>query len=102
MPTAKKAGAKKSHPKKSHGIDPKYYVKLSRESESFWKFKPGVQTLYWVVIAIAVIGTAIINVNTSLEVSDLLNQIEARHLLDDSQSSTTTKVNPQHSIKSTN
>jgi hypothetical protein len=74
---AKKKIAKKSPAKKK--LSP-YHVGLTKETEHFWNFKPTMQSVYWVLIGIAVIGTAIINFNTNTQVMNLIEDIRSDQL----------------------
>lgn len=74
---AKKKIAKKSPVKKQ--LSP-YHVGLAKETEHFWNFKPTMQSVYWALIGVAVIGTAIINFNTNAQVMNLIDDIRADQL----------------------
>ncbi len=71
MPTKKKSSSKKTT-KKPHSP---YRIRIAKETENFWDFKFSVQSLYWVLIGIGVIGTTIINFNTNAQINDFLSEI---------------------------
>ena len=71
MPTKKKSSSKKTT-KKSRSP---YKIRLEKETEKFWNFKFTIQSVYWILIGIGVIGTTIINFNTNAQVNDFLSEI---------------------------
>ncbi len=73
MPTNKKNTVKKTKKKQA----PSYRVKLTKNTEKFWNFKFTIQTVYWLLIGVGVIGTAIINYNIHAQVNDLLMGINS-------------------------
>lgn len=76
MPTKKKITKKSSTKKK---LSP-YHVGLVKETDHFWNFKPTIQSVYWALIGIAVIGTTIINFNTNAQVMNLIEDIRSDQL----------------------
>jgi len=81
MPTKKKAPSPKTT-KKAAAKKPLHRdlrVRLAKSDENFWTFQPSIQSVYWLVIAIAVVGVAVINFNTNIRVNDLLDQIDAQN-----------------------
>ncbi len=84
MPT-KKSSTKKAVSKtvkpKTHALK---HVALVKDTDNFWNVQPSIQSLYWILIGIAAIGTVIINFNTNMRVNDLLNQIESQNTAVDS------------------
>ena len=75
--TVRKKSATKKIKKKSKS---KYHVRLSKDTDNFWNFHPTIQSVYWILISIGVIGTAVINYNTSTQINDLLIEINAQQL----------------------
>ncbi len=74
MPANKKSTVKKTSRKKRV---PSYRIRLTKNTEEFWNFKFTIQTVYWLLIGVGVIGTAIINYNIHAQVNDLLMGINA-------------------------
>ena len=76
MPAHKKTSAKKA--KTTKPLHRQLHVKLTKDHESFWNTKPSAQTFYWLIIGIAVIGTAVINYDTTIRVNSLIDQLNAQ------------------------
>jgi hypothetical protein len=82
MPAKKRTVAKKAVTKARP--TERLSVKLKKDTDKFWSFQPSVQTVYWVLIGIGIVGTAVINFNTNMRVNELVNQIESQNAALDS------------------
>ncbi len=53
--------------------------KLSKPDQSFVTLRPSVQTVYWLILSLAVLALGIWVVNLTLKVQDLYDQIDATY-----------------------
>ena len=77
MTTRKRSAPKK--PKKKSKFE--YRLRLSKDTDNFWDFNPNIQSLYWILISVGVIGTAVINFNMSNQISELLLEINEQQAI---------------------
>lgn len=80
MPIKKKSTPKKPRIRspRTSKLAPKY-IGLSKEPVNFWTLQPTIQTVYWLLVGIAVIGTTIINFNMDLQVNSLIDRINTQN-----------------------
>ena len=76
--TTKTAAKKKSVNKRQPSVHSKN-ISTSSSTSTFWQVKFTINTVYWIVIGIAVISTAIIAYNTNMQVNDLYDSIDAQN-----------------------
>jgi cell division protein FtsL len=69
---------------------------ISKQGSDFWKVQFTINTVYWLVIGLAVIATAVLTYNTNQQISDLYDSIDVSNLQADS------SVPPKSTVKPSN
>ncbi|MBI3494376.1 hypothetical protein HY004_00120 [Candidatus Saccharibacteria bacterium] len=73
------ATRKKTTTKKTAKATVKRSVAAKKSTKkAFWKVEPNINTVYWVLIGIAVVAAASLSYNTNQRVNDIYDQIDAQ------------------------
>lgn len=72
------ATRKKTTTKKTAKATVKRSVAKKSTNKAFWKVEPNINTVYWILIGVAVIAAAMLSYSTNQRVNDIYDQIDAQ------------------------
>lgn len=72
------ATRKKTTTKKTAKATVKRSVAKKSTNKAFWQVEPNINTVYWIIIGVAVVAAALLSFNTNQRVNDIYDQIDAQ------------------------
>ncbi|MDO8335257.1 MAG: hypothetical protein Q7T74_00530 [Candidatus Saccharibacteria bacterium] len=72
------ATRKKTTTKKTAKATVKRSVAKKSTNKGFWRVEPNINTLYWIIIGIAVVAVALLSVSTNQRVNSIYDQIDSQ------------------------